>query len=99
MGRVRRGAVRGWRTLALAGVWVWRTRPGVLMLSYLVLTVVGRGLAGGAGQPPASAGGGVSLLLVAFWCWRVASGGRISRRILFLVTYAAYEPAAVHLAA
>jgi hypothetical protein len=98
MAEVRRAARRGWRVVALAAGWVWRGQPGVLMTAYLALAILAQWVTTTMHVSGWQLSSGRWLLPIAFWCWRVAGGGRISRRILFFASGVSYGSTVVLLA-
>jgi hypothetical protein len=98
MADVRRAARRGWRVFTLAMAWIWRGQPLVLMTAYLVLAVLAQWVTTTMHVGGLQVSFGVWLLPIAFWCWRVATGGRISRRILFFVSGLGYGSTVMQLA-
>jgi hypothetical protein len=78
---------------------IWYSRPGLLMLGYLILSLAGavlapHGTARAAGQNTAGLDSWPTLI----WCWRVARGGRWSRILLALASIATIGSATAHLA-
>jgi hypothetical protein len=69
------------------------------MFAFVILAVAARLVAGSAHLSLRQAGLNTSFLLALFWCWRVASGGRISRILLILSVGSSYAAAVTHLAA
>jgi hypothetical protein len=78
--------------------WIWHGQPLVLMTAYLALAVLAQWVAMTMHVSDWKVSSGGWLLPTAFWCWRVAAGGRISRRILFFLSGVAYGSTVVFLA-
>jgi hypothetical protein len=74
-----------WRASCRIAARLWYESPVALLVAYVCLAAAAVALARSAGLELKPGGFG-SVLLLAFWCWRVSRGGSVSRGILIYVS-------------